>query len=260
MKMTDSRNAQRNSLKVRSSSRPRPPTRGGVGGRHVHLVGRLLAAPRCGRPARSRARRRRAGSPGAGGRGGRCARRGLARHERARGCRAAPELAVRAGARTGAGSARGSLRSASVEPQLDVVVLVDAGRGSARPPRRRRPSGAGRCAMSCVSTPRSAARSRSISTRSSGLSSLSVVSASTMPPSSGALSRSCFGVARRAPGRSGPADGEVDVEVAAADVERRRCCAPATRRSVNLRRRRADLLHHVALAVVAAEGAPADRP
>ena len=65
---------------------------------------------------------------------------------------------------------RGSLRFLSCKPQLHVVVFVHRWhRGSARPRRRRRPSGAERSAMSAVSTPKSAARSRSISDAQLGL-------------------------------------------------------------------------------------------
>ena len=63
-------------------------------------------------------------------------------------------------------------------------------RGSATPRRRRPPSGAATSAMSAASTPRSAARSRSMITRSSGLFSRSVVSTSTSPGIFSAAARS----------------------------------------------------------------------
>ena len=188
MKMIESRNAQRNSregpLELARRGRRRWWCRPAAGSSRAAAC----AALRGGRPARSpgatlaaQARLR------AGGRGGRCARRCRPCSMRRRGCRAAPAAAV-ALARQRRAAAIGRRRRCgrrSSRRSCDVVVLVDrrvAEAGDLR--RRRRPSGAARCRCRAVSTPRSAARSRSMLTRSSGLSSLSVVSASTMPPSS----------------------------------------------------------------------------
>ena len=136
------------------------------------------------------------------------------------------------------------------EAEAHVVVLAArAGRGSARPPpRRRRGSAAPSRCRSRGARGRPRARGRS-STRSSGLSSRSVVSSPRKPP--GRRAPACGASRRSAEVLEDRAlDHEVDVPRAAADVERRVVADLAAQRR-ELLQPPVDLRHHVGLRVVA---------
>ncbi len=216
MKTIDRANAQTNSHERPLELPPAPGNARRVAGGQVHRRPPRPAAPRGGRPARTRAPPTPAGGPPAAGRAGRSARRSAPRSTRA------------------------------TLPSCDDAAVLPAGRTAARSPRDRRgpppAAGAGPCTPRCSpgsrnretssspptisrtavptrsgSTRRSAARARSIWTRSSGLSSFSVVSASRSPRDSW-RSRSALRVRRQRLAGPAPED-EVDVEAAAPDVE-----------------------------------------
>ncbi len=111
---------------------------------------------------------------------------------------------------------------------------------SSSPPTIRRKADA----MCSVSTLRSAARLRSITTRNSGLSSLSVVSASMIPSLLRANTQLLGIIRQRFEIRT--AQHEIDVPIAAADVKRRQV-AHGSPEIGEFTQAGANLLHHVAL-------------